>query len=153
MAASDLRSEGSDRLDELLGEFAESGYAPRGAEVEGGDAAGADEPAHGHDHPGHDAGHGGHGDHGHGGHGGAESVREFEYRGHRVQIVTRYEVTIDGELWEGGIGVLPNGSVISHYLPQYALPSAADFIRAVIDQWEAPPEIREAAEAGEGEKP
>jgi hypothetical protein len=125
-----------DRLDELAERFAAADYAPEGAEV--------------HDHGGHDE-HGEHG-HPHGGddHGhehGGPTVREFEYRGHTVRIVTHYEVTIDGEPWTQSIQVRPDGTVVSHDLPAYLVPSAADLLRAVIDQsYEAPEEIREMVE-------
>jgi hypothetical protein len=135
-------TEGSDRLDELLGRFVDSDYAPEGAEVEG---------EHG--------GHGGHGAHhgdGHGAHNGrgAEpSVREIEYRGHSIRVVTRYEVTIDGEPWERPLEVMPDGNVVSHDLPQYVVPSALDLIRAVVDQsYEAPEEIRSVVEAAKREE-
>jgi hypothetical protein len=120
-----------DDLDELVKAFVESEYTPDGAEIEG---------DHGH-------GHGEHGEHGHG-HEAGPSVREFEYRGHSVRIVTHYEVTIDGEAWTGPIHVLPDGNVVSHTLPQYLLPSAVDLISAVIDEtYEAPEEVRAAIDA------
>jgi hypothetical protein len=118
-----------DRLDELLGRFVDGGYSAEGATVEGID-------------PG-DAGH-----HGHGGHG-EPSVREVQYRGHEIRIATHYEVTIDGEAWTGPIQVMLDGSVVSHHLPQYVVPSALDLVRAVIDQsYEAPEEIQAVFKAG-----
>jgi hypothetical protein len=114
-------------LDELADRFAAGGYAPEGTEV------------HDHGDHEHDGGH----KHEHGG----PSVREFEYRGHTVQIVTHYEVTIDGEPWTQSIQVRPDGTVISHDLPAYLVPSATDLLRAVIDQgYEAPEEIRAMVE-------
>jgi hypothetical protein len=131
-------TEGSDRLDELLGRFVESEYAPDGAEIDDGE-------------------HGGHGHHGgdgsHHGHGSEPSVREIEYRGHGIRVVTRYEVTIDGEPWERPLEVLPDGNVVSHDLPQYVVPSALDLVRAVVDQsYEAPEEVRAAVEAAKREE-
>lgn len=123
-------SENPNRLEELLGQFVESGYTPDGAEL--------------------DDTHGGH--HGHG-HGSEPSVREFEYRGHTVRIVTHYEVTIDGEPWTRPIQVRPDGTVISHDLPQYVVPSATDMLQAVIDQsYEAPEEIRSMVDATRAEE-
>jgi hypothetical protein len=125
-------AEGSDRLDALLERFVGSGYAPEGAEIEQGD-------------------HGGHGSHH--GHGGEPSVREIDYRGHRIRVVTRYEVTIDGEPWERPLEVMPDGNVVSHDLPQYVVPSALDLIRAVVDQsYEAPEEIRAVVRAAKREE-
>lgn len=131
--------DGPDRLDEIAERFAAAGYAPEGAELpaEGGDAA---HGGHDHDHV-----------HGHD-HGGA-SLREFEYRGHTVQITTRYEVTIDGEPWTQPIQVRPNGTVICHALPAYVVPSANDLVQAVIDQsFEAPEEIRAMVEEARREE-
>ena len=71
-------------------------------------------------------------------------VREFEYRGHTVRIVTRYDIMIDDQPWEQNLQVLQNGTVHYHGLPQANLSSAVDLIKAVIDTgFEAPPEILE----------
>lgn len=128
-----------DHLDELAERFAAGGYAPDGVDF---DHAGGD--AHG--------GHGGHGD-GHGHEHGGPSVREFEYRGHTVRIVTHYEVTIDGKPWTRPIQVRPDGTVIAHDLPAYLTQSASDLVRAVIDQgYEAPEEIRAMIDAARQEE-
>jgi len=118
-------------LDELVQGFVESGFVPAGADVEG------DEPAvHGHGH----------------GHG-ADGSRRFEYRGHDVEIVTHYEVTIDGEPWEGQMMVRVDGTVTYHGLPQYAVPSAVDLLRGVIDtSYEAPDDVLEAIRAAREEQ-
>lgn len=118
-----------EELDALIRDFAESGYAPAGADVEGDHP-----PAHGHVH-------------GHG-HGADAGVRRFEYRGHEVAIVTRYEVTIDGQPWEGQMVVHIDGTVTYHGLPQYVVPSAVELLRGVIDTaYEAPEDVREAIRA------
>lgn len=132
----DPEGAGTDALDALIRRFAEGGYAPSGADLR------PDSP---------DATHG-HG-HGHGpGHGAGGDVREFEHRGHRVQIVTRYEVTIDGEPWDRPVHALQDGTVMYHGLPQYVVPSAVDLIRGVIDHsYEAPEGIRAAIRAAQEE--
>jgi len=141
MAGGDPQAEaGPERLDRLIQSFASGGYGADGLEVEGGD-----EGHHGHEHGGHDH------PEGHGGHGGP-SVRSFQHRGHRVEIVTRYEVTIDGEQWDQHIEVLDDGNVVYHGLPQYLVPSAVDMVRAVIDSsYEAPEEIRAGVRAAREE--
>jgi hypothetical protein len=132
MATSDSRPDGADRLDELLDRFVEGGYVPEGAEIEDDDG--------GHQEPGH-------------GHGAEPSVREFDHRGHHVRIVTHYDVTIDGEPWTRPMEVLADGSVVSHDLPQYVVPSAVDLLRSVIDQtYEAPEEIRAVVRAAQEEE-
>lgn len=122
---------GAEALDALVRRFADGGCAPSGADIAG-DASG-----HGHGH----------------GHGAAGNVREFEHRGHHVQIVTHYEVTIDGEPWSRSIEVQQDGAVMYHGLPQYVVPSAVDLIRGVIDHsLEAPEAIRAAIQAAQEEE-
>lgn len=112
-------------LDELIRRFADGGCTPAGADIEDGQ---------GHDHA------------------TDGSVREFTHRGHAVSVVTRYEVTIDGEPWEQQIHVQNDGSVSYHGLPQYVVPSAVDLVRGVIDHsYEAPEEIRGAIRAAQEE--
>ena len=122
-------------LDKLAADFAAGGFEPDGAELE-------DDPsAHSHGH-----GHGG-------GHGHGEGVRRFTYRGHEVEVVTHYEVTIDGQPWAGHLEVLDDGSVTYHGLPQYAIPSALDLVRTVIDyQEDAPEDLRAAFRAAREEE-
>jgi hypothetical protein len=115
-----------EELDSLIQRFADAGYAPDGVELEG-------------VHP----GHGGH-DH--------DGVRRFEYRGHGVEIVTHYEISIDGEPWEGHVTARVDGTVTYHGLPQYAVPSAVALVQAVIDTtYEAPEDVRAAVEAAREE--
>ena len=125
MAGGDPRmADGAERLDQLIRSFASGDYAADGIE---------------HDHG------------GHGGHNGP-SVRVFEHRGHRVEIVTRYEITVDGQPWDQHIEVLDDGNVVYHGLPQYLVPSAVDMVRAVIDSsYEAPEEIRAGVRAAREE--
>lgn len=127
-----------EELDKLAADFAARGYEADGAELE------KDQPAathgHGHDQPAATHGH-------------AEGVRRFTHRGHDVEIVTRYQVTIDGELWDQHVEVLDDGSVTYHGLPQYAVPSAVDLIRKVIDyQEDAPEDLRAAFRAAREEE-
>jgi hypothetical protein len=119
-----------DDLDKLASDFVAGGCEPDGTEL--GDSEGAAAHEHGHDQPAPTHGHG-------------ETVRRFTHRGHRVEIVTHYEVKIDGKPWERHLGVLNDGSVVYHGLPQYAVPSAVDLIRTVIDYQEGTPEDLRAA--------
>ena len=130
MEGSDPRPEPVEELDVLIERFAESGYAPDGADLE-------DDGGHEHG-----PGHGEHGD-----------VRRFEYRGHAVEIETHYQVAIDGKPWEGHLAVHNDGTVTYHGLPQYAVPSAVELIEAVIDTtYEAPEAVRAAIEAAREER-
>jgi len=132
MAASDPRPVAPERLDELVRAFAAGGYVPEGTEIKDGEP----DP---HGGPGH-------------GHGAGSDSREFEHRGHRVRIVTHYQVTIDGEPWEQPMQVHNDGTVTYHGLPQYVVPSAVDLVRAVMDNsYEAPDDIRAAVQAAREE--
>jgi hypothetical protein len=124
-------------LDKLAADFAACGHEPEGAELEHDQPPGGD--MHGHEQPATTHGHG-------------TGVRRFTYRGHEIEIVTRYEVLIDGEVWNQHVEVLQDGSVTYHGLPQYAVPSAVDLIRRVIDYDEdAPPDLRAAFRAAREE--
>ncbi len=119
-----------EQLDKLAADFAARGYEPEGAELEH-DQPPTGDP-HGHAQPAATHGHG-------------TGVRRFTHRGHQVEIVTRYEVLIDGEPWNQHVEVLSDGAVTYHGLPQYAVPSAVDLIRRVIDYEEDAPEDLRAA--------
>jgi len=123
-------------LDKLVADFAARRYESDGAELE------SEQPTATHTNA-HDQAAA---THGHG-----EGVRRFTHRGHEVEIVTRYGVTIDGEPWHQHVEVLDDGSVTYHGLPQYAIPSAVDLIRKVIDYEEdAPEDLRAAFRAARG---
>ena len=129
-------------LDKLAADFAARGYAADGAELEDSPAGAPHEHGHGHEH-GQPAAMHGHG----------EGVRRFTHLGHEVEIVTRYEVKIDGEPWEQHLEALPDGSVTYHGLPQYAVPSAVDLMRTIIEYgYEVPEDLREAFRAAREEE-
>jgi hypothetical protein len=72
-------------------------------------------------------------DHHGGGHGASVTVRTVTHRGHEIRIETTYRITIDGEEFAGPLEVLDNGAVHYHGLPQYAVPSAVELMKRVID--------------------
>lgn len=87
---------------------------------------------------------GGHDDHGHGGHqepGVTRTVRTVTHRGREIRIETTYLVTIDGEPLKGMLEVLDDGRVHYHGLPQYAVPSAMDMLRLVVDHFGSKPQV------------
>ncbi|MGH3982594.1 MAG: hypothetical protein ACREX8_12810 [Gammaproteobacteria bacterium] len=82
----------------------------------------------------------------HGGHqqpGVTQSVRTVTHRGREIRIETTYKVTIDGEPLKGMLEVLGDGRVHYHGLPQYALPSAVDMVRRVIDYFGSKPPVKD----------
>jgi hypothetical protein len=84
-------------------------------------------------------GHGGHHEHD----GMSTSVRTATHRGHEIRVETTYRVTIDGVPLDGGLDVLNNGAVHYHGLPQYAVASALDMLRLVIDHFGTEPPARD----------
>jgi hypothetical protein len=92
-----------------------------------------------------------HGEHGgHGGHqepGVTRSVRTVTHRGREIKIETTYKVTVDGEPLKGMLEVLGDGRVHYHGLPQYALPSAVDMVRRVIDYFGSKPPVTDELNA------
>ena len=71
---------------------------------------------------------------GHAGHEGPfESVREVEYKGHKIIIRTQYEIKVDGKPLGGHIYVDNSGRVSSHAMPTYSFVSTVDLIKKLID--------------------
>jgi len=66
---------------------------------------------------------------GHEGH----SVREAEYKGHKIRIETTYHITVDGEPVLGHVMVGNNGRVHYHSIPNQEFASAVDMVKRVID--------------------
>jgi hypothetical protein len=78
----------------------------------------------------------GHADHA--GHEGPfESVREVEYKGHKITIRTHYEIRIDGKPISGHIYVDNSGRVSSHAMPTYSFVSTVDLVKKLIDAFPA----------------
>jgi hypothetical protein len=75
---------------------------------------------------------------GHAGHEGPfESLREVEYRGHKITIRTHYEIRVDGKPLAGHIYVDNSGRVSSHAMPTYSFVSTVDLIKKLIDAFPA----------------
>lgn len=68
-------------------------------------------------------------------HGPPTSVREDEWRGHRILITTTYEITVDGVPLAAPLVVTNDGQVHCHALPTYEFLSATDTVRALIDNF------------------
>jgi hypothetical protein len=61
------------------------------------------------------------------------SVREIEYKGHRIVIETSYHITVDGEPVTGHVQVGNDGQVHYHAIPNQEFASAVDMVKRVID--------------------
>lgn len=65
--------------------------------------------------------------------GGAQSVREDNYKGHQIEIVTTYKIMVDGKKIRAPLGVDAAGQVHCHSLPNYQTATAVDMVRALVD--------------------
>ena len=74
---------------------------------------------------------------GHGEHdkGPFQSVREADYKGHKIAIYTQYEITVDGKPFTGHVYVDNTGKVSTHALPAYSFVSAVDLVKKIIDEF------------------
>jgi hypothetical protein len=64
-----------------------------------------------------------------------QSVREVEYKGHKITIYTQYEIRVDGEPFTSHIYVDNTGKVSTHALPAYSFVSAVDLVKKIIDEF------------------
>jgi hypothetical protein len=64
-----------------------------------------------------------------------QSVREVDYKGHKIAIYTQYEIRVDGKPLGGHIYVDNTGKVSAHALPNYSFVSAVDLIKKMIDEF------------------
>jgi len=65
------------------------------------------------------------------------SVREVEYKGHKIVIRTAYEIKVNGKALSGHLFVDNSGRVYSHAMPTYSFPSAVDLVKNLIDTFPA----------------
>jgi hypothetical protein len=76
------------------------------------------------------------------------SLREADYKGHHITIKTTYQITIDGKLFKGALGVSNAGTVHYHGMPNTGFASALDLVKAVIDAF--PDEYAKGSGGGGG---
>jgi len=61
------------------------------------------------------------------------SVREATYKGHRIRVVTTYEISIDDRPVSGHLLLDNDGSVHYHAIPNQQFPSLIDMVERIID--------------------
>ena len=61
------------------------------------------------------------------------SVREAEYKGHKITVRTHYEIKVDGKPISGHVYVDNSGRVSSHAMPAYSFVSTLDLVKKLID--------------------
>jgi hypothetical protein len=64
-----------------------------------------------------------------------QSVREVDYKDHKITIYTQYEIRVDGKPLIGHIYVDNSGKVSAHALPNYSFVSAVDLVKKMIDEF------------------
>jgi hypothetical protein len=62
-----------------------------------------------------------------------ESVREAEYKGHRIVVRTTYHIEVDGQMLTGHFAVSNDGQVHYHPVPNISFASAIDLVKQLID--------------------
>lgn len=72
-------------------------------------------------------------DHGHDAHGGVSTMREDDYKGHHIVIMTTYNIEVDGKPFQAPIGLTNDGQLHVHSLPNYQFSSAVELMRRLID--------------------
>ena len=78
-----------------------------------------------------------HAQHGTGSH---ESIREAEYKGHKITIRTHYDIRVDNKSLGGHVYVGNDGNVSTHAMPAYSFSSTIDLVKQLIDDF--PSEFR-----------
>lgn len=63
------------------------------------------------------------------------STRTLSYKGHQVEIVTTYEITIDGKKLSTHAAVDKEGKLICHAIPYVSFSSATEMVRSIIDYY------------------
>lgn len=69
------------------------------------------------------------------------SVREETYQGHRIRVVTSYDITVDGKPITGHLLISNAGTVHYHAIPNQEFDSMVEMVKRIID---LSPELREA---------
>ncbi|MGH9972749.1 MAG: hypothetical protein ACRD93_02490 [Nitrososphaeraceae archaeon] len=84
----------------------------------------------------------GHAQHGIGSH---DSIREAEYKGHKITIRTHYDIRVDNKPLGGHFYVGNDGNVSTHAMPAYSFSSTIDLVKQLIDSF--PNEFRKRTRA------
>ena len=61
------------------------------------------------------------------------TTRTALHNGHVIEVITTYDIKVDGKRIGGHMGISDNGNVHYHGLPNYSWTSALDLVRKVID--------------------
>jgi hypothetical protein len=61
------------------------------------------------------------------------SVRETTYKGHRIRVVTTYEISVDGKPVTGHLMISNEGTVHYHAIPNQEFVSMVDMVKRIVD--------------------
>ena len=63
-------------------------------------------------------------------------IRKADHAGHKIEIRTEYQITVDGKsLTIPHLSVGNDGQLVCHALPNYVFASAVDLVKAIIDAY------------------
>lgn len=66
---------------------------------------------------------------------GAVSMREADYKDHKITVQTTYHIEVDGRPVTGHIDVSNEGTIAYHGLPNMSFDSTVDLVKMLIDQF------------------
>jgi hypothetical protein len=75
-------------------------------------------------------------EHGHGNHRhGVRTLRQADHKGHHIEVVTSYEIQVDGRRLDALLNVDNDGRVTCHAVPNYISFSALDVVKRLVDAY------------------
>jgi hypothetical protein len=63
------------------------------------------------------------------------SIREADYKDHKISVKTTYHIEVDGRPVTGHIDVSNEGTIAYHGLPNMSFDSTIDLVKMLIDQF------------------
>jgi hypothetical protein len=66
---------------------------------------------------------------------GVRTLRSADHKGHRIEVITTYEIQVDGRRLEVMLMVDNEGRVSCHAVPNYISFSAMDVVKRLIDAY------------------
>ena len=72
-----------------------------------------------------------------------DSIREAEYKGHKITIRTHYDIRVDNRALGGHVYVGNDGNVSTHAMPAYSFSSTVELVKQLIDSF--PSQFRKRA--------
>jgi hypothetical protein len=85
----------------------------------------------------------------------AVSMREADYKDHKITVKTTYHIEVDGRPVTGHIDVSNEGTIAYHGLPNMSFDSTVDLVKMLIDQFpnDFPGPAKKAGKRAGGDMP